>query len=144
MTSNALRAATLVRALEAGIEGNRDVIEELYTDDARAWTPAVSAASRRELVDHLDVVDDAFSEIDLEVRPLDVGGDYAGVEWRVTMTHTGTLELAEGMKIEPTGLRITVNGVTIAEFRDDQICSLRQYWDEFSVLEQLGVLSDRS
>ena len=141
MTSNASRAATLVRALQASIEGDREVIDELYTDDVRAWTPAVSAASRRELLDHLGVVDDAFSEVELEVRPLDVGGDYACVEWRVTMAHTGTLELAEGKKVEATGLHVTLNGVTIAEFRDDQICSLRQYWDEFSVLEQLGVLA---
>jgi ketosteroid isomerase-like protein len=40
-------------------------------------------------------------------------------------------------------VRITINGVTVAEFRGDRICSFRQYWDEFAVLEQLGVLSDR-
>ena len=48
-----------------------------------------------------------------------------------------------GEFIEPTGLRITINGVTVAEFRGDRICSFRQYWDEFAVLEQFGVLSDR-
>jgi len=144
VTSAATRAATLVRALQAGLESERDVIEELFTDDVRAWTPAIAAASRQELLHQLDAYDDAFSELELEVAPLDVGGEYACVEWRVMMTHSGTLELAEAMKIEPTGLRITLHGVTVAEFRGDQICSLRQYWDEFSVLEQLGVLSSGS
>jgi hypothetical protein len=48
------------------------------------------------------------------------------------------LVLAGDTPIEPTGLRVTVHGVTVAEFRGEQICSLRQYWDEFEMLVQLG------
>ncbi len=69
--------------------------------------------------------------------------DDACAEWSVTMTHSDTLTLTDGQAIEATGLRITVNGVTIAEFRRDQICSLRQYWDELTLLEQLGVAPHR-
>jgi SnoaL-like polyketide cyclase len=75
------------------------------------------------------------------VSPLDVGGDHACAEWTVTMTHTGTLTLADGLVVEPTGIRVTLHGATVAEFEGDRICSLRQYWDEFGVLEQLGVLA---
>jgi hypothetical protein len=57
------------------------------------------------------------------------------------MSHTGVLRLGGDTTIEPTGLRVTVRGVTVAEFRGDRICALRQYWDEFAVLEQLGVLT---
>jgi ketosteroid isomerase-like protein len=57
------------------------------------------------------------------------------------MTHSGALVLADGMTIEPTGVRIRLNGASVAEFRGERICSLRQYWDELAVLEQLGVLS---
>ena len=138
MTSNEARAATLVRALRAGIERDRRALEELYTDDVRAWTPALSTGSLTELMDELDRRDDAFSAIEVEVAPLDVGGDYAAVEWSVAMTHTGTLVLAGDTRIEPTGLRVTLHGVTVAEFRGERICSLRQYWDEFEVLVQLG------
>ena len=72
--------------------------------------------------------------------PLDVGGDYACAEWSVTMTHTGPLVLAGGEVVEPTGTRIMVNGATVAEFRGDRICSLRQYWDELAVFEQIGLV----
>jgi hypothetical protein len=58
------------------------------------------------------------------------------------MTHSGALEIKDAAVVEPTGLRITVNGATIAEFRGDRICSLRQYWDELSVFEQLGLFAD--
>jgi len=143
MTSNAARAATLVRALSASIEGDSAVIGELYTDDVTAWAPALSAASAAELAVEFERRDTAFSDIELDVAPLDVGGAHACAEWTVRMTHSGKFALAGGVLIEPTGLRITIHGVTVAEFRGDRICSFRQYWDEFAVLEQLGVLSDR-
>jgi ketosteroid isomerase-like protein len=142
MTQNAARATTLMRALHAGIAGDTSVIPELCTDDVKVWAPAMSATSAIELAAELERRDDAFSNIELEIAPLDVGGDYACAEWCVTMTHSGRLVLADGMIIEPTGLRIHLNGATVAEFRGERICSLRQYWDELAVLEQLGVLSD--
>ena len=140
MTSSVQRAEILVRALNAGVERDRGAISDSYTDDVRAWTPASSTTSLTELMAEFERRDDAFSGIELEVAPLDVGGEYACVEWSVTMTHTGRLAVAEGMIVEPTGVRVTLNGVSVAEFRGERICSLRQYWDEFSVFEQLGLL----
>jgi hypothetical protein len=57
------------------------------------------------------------------------------------MTHTGPLAVADGLTVEPSGIDVTLHGMTVAEFRGEQICSLRQYWDELSVYEQLGLLS---
>ena len=141
MTSNQVRATTLVRALRAGVEGDRETLQAVFTDDVRAWTPALSTSSLSELIDELDRRDDAFSDIELDVVPLDVGGDYACVEWTVDMTHSGTITLAD-RTLEPSGIRITLHGVTVAEFHGERICSLRQYWDEFAVLEQLGVMTE--
>jgi len=141
MTSNADRATTLIRALRAGIDGDTGTIRDLCTEDVRAWTPALSAGSFTELAAELERRDHAFSDIDLEVAPLDVGGDYACAEWSVSMTHTGPLVLAGGEVAEPTGARITLNGATVAEFRDDRICSLRQYWDELAAFEQIGLIA---
>jgi ketosteroid isomerase-like protein len=142
MTSNAARATTLMRALRAGLDGNASSIRELCTEDVTAWTPALSASSISELAAEFDRRDQAFSEIELEVAPLDVGGDYACAEWSVSMRHTGPLVLAGREVVEPTGTRITLNGATVAEFRGDRICSLRQYWDELAVFEQIGLMPD--
>ena len=142
MTSNAARAALLIRALQAGVDRDRETIEELCTEDIQAWTPSLATSSVAELVHELERRDEAFSDFVLDAVPLDVGGEYACVEWSVTMTHTGPLALPGGDVLEPTGLEIMVHGASVAEFRDDRICSLRQYWNEFTVLEQLGVLSD--
>ena len=141
MTTNEARATTLARALRAGIAGDREAVAAACTDDIRMWAPALTASSLTELLDALETRDTAFSDIDLEITPLDVGGDFACVEWTVRMTHTGALELGGGTTIDATNERVTVNGATIAEFEGDRICALRQYWDEFAVLEQLGVLA---
>jgi ketosteroid isomerase-like protein len=142
MTSNVARAAILTQALRARVDGDREALAALYTEDVKAWTPAYSASSTAELFTELGRADDAFSDIELEITPLDVNGEYACAEWRVSMTHTGDLELRDDAVVPPTGLRITVNGITIAEFRGDRICSLRQYWDELAVFEQLGLLDN--
>jgi ketosteroid isomerase-like protein len=140
VTSNADRAHTLMRALRAGIEHDTSAVADLCTDDVQVWAPAWSASSATELASALERRDDAFTDVELDLAPLDVGHDFACAEWSVSMTHSGALELAGGMTVEPTGLRITLHGVTVAEFRGDRICSLRQYWDELSALEQLGVV----
>jgi ketosteroid isomerase-like protein len=139
MVSSAARTRTLVRALQGALRSDTQDISQLYTDDVKVWAPAMSAASADELTAEFARRDEAFSAIELDVSPLDVAGDYACAEWSVRMTHSDTLSLADGTTIEATGLRVTVNGVMVAEFRGDRICAVRQYWDELSLLEQLGV-----
>jgi ketosteroid isomerase-like protein len=138
MTSNSQRAAVLVRALRAGLDADIATLEAVTTDDVRTWTPTQATGSREELIAELGRRDNAFSDFDLEATPLDVGGDFACVEWSVAMTHTGSLIVGPDTVIEPTGTRVRVHGVTVAEFRDDRICSVRQYWDELTALDQLG------
>jgi ketosteroid isomerase-like protein len=141
MTDNATRASLLVRALRASVTGDSAAVETLYTRDVRAWSPWMTAESAADLAAEFERRDGTFSEIDLEVAPLDVGGDYACVEWTVTMIHAGQLTLADGAVIQPTGTRVTLNGVSVAEFEGDRICSVRQYCDELAILEQLGLLT---
>jgi ketosteroid isomerase-like protein len=140
--TNANRAAILTRAVRAAVEGDAEAVPQLYTDDVKAWMPARFAASATELADEIGRRDDSFSDIELEVIPLDVSGDFACAEWSVTMTHTGPIALGGDAILEPTGARITLNGAAVAEFRGDRICALRQYWDELAVLEQLGLIGD--
>jgi len=128
MTTNAERAEILERALRARVDGKRSAAEQLYTEDVKAWTPAFSTSSRDELLKEFDRTDDAFSDVALDVTTLDVGGDFGCAEWTVTMT----------ARAEPDAGRITVHGITVAEFQGDHICSLRQYWDEVAVAVLLG------
>lgn len=140
MSSNADRAAILTDALRAAVTGDTETLTRVYTDDVQAWTPARSVSSAAELLAEAARRDDAFSEVDVEVTPLDVGGQHACAEWRVTMTHSGPLTVRDGASLPATGATVTLYGVTVAEFRGDRICGLRQYWDELAVYEQLGLV----
>jgi hypothetical protein len=146
VSSNSERADVLVQALQAGLAGDHRVLADLCTADVRAWSPRFSAASLDELDAELrsrDTVFAAFSDYDLETFPLDVGGDFACVEWILSMTHTAPLQFGDGGQVEPTGLRVTAVGTTVAEFRERRICGLRQYWDESMLLRQLGLTEHR-
>jgi hypothetical protein len=142
-SSNAARADALARLVRAGLAGDGSVVAEVCDPGVTAWGPAASASSATELAAELARRDEAFSDVVVEVTPLDVGGEHACVEWRATMTHTGPIALADGAALDATGLRITVNGVAVAEFHRGRICSVRQYWDQLSVLEQLGLVPER-
>ena len=142
MTSNAERSDILARALRAGIEGDQATIREVCTEDVHTWTPAIATSTLTDLLAKLELRDQGFSDFSLEIFALDVLGEFACAEWSVSMTHSGPLEISGGRHIEPTGLRVTLNGASVAEFRGPRICSLRQYWDELGVYEQLGLVEE--
>jgi len=140
MGSSADRAAVLVQAIEASVSGDSRVVRELYADDVQGWSPVMTVSSAAELAVELEDRQEAFSDIDLEVTPLDVGAEQACVEWIATATHSGPLVVDEDVVIEPTGGRFTLRGVTVADFEGDRIRAFRQYWDEVSLLEQLELI----
>jgi ketosteroid isomerase-like protein len=140
MGSSADRAAVLVQAIEASVTGDSRVVRELYADDVRGWSPVMTVSSAAELAVELEDRQEAFSEIDVDVTPLDVGADQACVEWIATATHSGPLVVDEDVVIEPTGGRFTLRGITVADFEGDRIRAFRQYWDEVSLLEQLKLI----
>jgi ketosteroid isomerase-like protein len=140
MGSSADRAAVLVQAIEASVTGDSRVVRELYADDVQGWSPVMTVSSAAELAVELEDRQEAFSDIDLDVTPLDVGADQACVEWIATATHSGPLVIDEDVVIEPTGGRFTLRGVTVADFEGDRIRAFRQYWDEVSLLEQLELI----
>jgi ketosteroid isomerase-like protein len=140
MGSSADRAAVLVQAIEASVTGDSRVVRELYADDVQGWSPVMTVSSAAELAVELEDRQEAFSDIDLDVTPLDVGADQACVEWIATATHSGPLVIDEDVVIEPTGGRFTLRGITVADFEGDRIRAFRQYWDEVSLLEQLEII----
>jgi ketosteroid isomerase-like protein len=140
MGSSADRAATLVQAIEASVTGDSRVVRELYADNVDGWSPVTTVSSAAELAVELEDRQEAFSDINLEMTPLDVGDDQACVEWVATATHSGPLIVDDDIVIEPTGGRFTLRGVTVADFEGDRIRAFRQYWDEVSLLEQLQLV----
>lgn len=137
MGSNADRTAVLVRAIGASVRNDSSLIGELYTENVHGWTPIMSVTSAAELAVEFEDREDAFSDVEVECKLVDVGGEQSCIEWVARATHSGPLVMEGASMIERTGRRVTLRGVTIAEFDGDRICAFRQYWDACTLLRQL-------
>ncbi len=129
--------AVLALAIEAAVTGDVDVIETAFTEDVVGWSPNISVSSRAELEAELADRDDALSNVVFSVDSLDVIGDKAIAEWRLAADHTGPLRLDEDVVLEATGARLVLAGASFAEFRGEQICAFRHYFDDAALIEQM-------
>ena len=70
-----------------------------------------------------------------------VGQDQLVDEMIFSFTHTQEMPwMLPGIK--PTNRRVEVPLVAIVGFRDGKLCCERIYWDQASVLKQIGLLND--
>lgn len=135
------RALIVQSALEAAVTGDEARLEQVYTDDVTGWSPTATATSREDLLADLRGRKGVFSDVDLVLDAVDEVGDKVIAEWRLGATHTGPLELDE-LRLDPTGRRVELRGVLIAEFEGERIKRFRQYWDEVALLDGLGLLPE--
>jgi ketosteroid isomerase-like protein len=135
------RALIVQYALKAAVTGDEARLEQVYTDDVTGWSPTATATSREDLLADLRGRKGVFSDVDLALDAVDEVGDKVIAEWRLAATHTGPLELDE-LRLDPTGRRVELRGVLIAEFGGERIKRFRQYWDEVALLDGLGLLPE--
>jgi hypothetical protein len=131
------KEAVLVQALEAAVTGDDSSLEQTFTEDVVGWSPNLAVTSRAELAEEFGDRHDALSNIVIAFDAIYIIGDNAIAEWRISADHTGTIVVDDDLQIEGTGRRILLAGATFAEFRGDQICAFRNYFDDAALLEQL-------
>ena len=138
-TTTSVRTDRLRQAVTLMATADVSVLEEIFGKDITIWSPGRLLMSRDELIDELRKRDQAFSNFQVEIMSLDLAGNRGYAEWVATADHTA--DLVDGdLVIEASGTPITVYGMTVASFDGDRIVALRQYWDELSLLTDLGVL----
>lgn len=140
MTGTAARTAVLRDAMRAAVTGDRALVERAYTEDVTGWSPVTQVASRDDLAADLPGSPAGFSDVELVLDPVDAVGDKLIAEWRMAAIHTGLLVLDDEVALEPTGRRVELRGVVVAEFEGDRIRRFRQYWNEVELLDGLGLL----
>jgi ketosteroid isomerase-like protein len=138
-STNEERAGRLSRAIVATISGDIAQLSDLFTVDVVASGPGFQAISRDQLAEEIGQRLHAFSDRKVSVSPLDVSGHQACVEWVASGTHSGEFGIPDGTEIvfAPTGRRVRLRAISVAEFDGDQICSLRSYWDGANLFEHL-------
>ena len=131
------RKDVVLKALEAELGETAEDLTTLCTEDVVGWSPLVSLSGLPALAELSAIRELAFSNVVLLTRGLDEVGNKVFAEWVVEADHTGPYVLSDDAVIEPTGRRMKLAGVTVAEFRGEKIRSFRTYFDDLSLIEQL-------
>ena len=79
----------------------------------------------------------AFPDLKLTITNQYTDGDVSVVEFTATGTHQGELD-----GIPATGKAVTVQVVDVVSVRDGKIVGEREYYDQLSLMQQLGVIPE--
>jgi C-1 hydroxylase len=109
-------------------------------DDYTAEHPGVSVPldKTRSMGYHQRFVT-ALPDIHFEVLSVLAEGDHVLIHWTASGTHAERLATVTGETIPPTRRRATVSGALLTEVRDGKIVREWSYWDQLSLLAQLGI-----
>ncbi|MBD2309971.1 nuclear transport factor 2 family protein [Chroococcidiopsis sp. FACHB-1243] len=114
------------------------MLEDAYVNDIPVMTGGVGKPALREFYDKYFI---PRMPPDMELTPISrtIGTDQLVDEMVVKFTHTVRMDwILPG--IAPTGKRVEVALVAIVQFRDGKLAHEHIYWDQASVLVQIGLL----
>jgi carboxymethylenebutenolidase len=148
-TTNLTPAQEVLQALweehlqyEFGTHSTEDalatMVEDAYVNHIPVMTGGVGKPALREFYSKYFIPQ---MPPDLELNPISrtIGTDRLVDEMMAKFTHTVWMDwMLPG--IAPTGKRVEVAVVTIVQFRDGKLAHEHIYWDQASVLVQLGLL----
>ena len=137
MPTTAKRQDTLVKAIGAFLTGDVSVCEDVFSRDVVWSSPVMTTRSRDELETRLSSRAGGLTNIELSVVHLVPDGDLGVAEWRAAADHVRPFVVPEDTRLDPGGERVTLGGVTVADFDGARISAIRHYFDKASVLEQL-------
>lgn len=123
------------RAIKAFNDHDVDRLMDQMAEDATFTDPLEADVSGAELREYTVELFEAFPDLRLEVkRVISSDEGVLAIECDYLGTHEGPLE-----GIPPTGNSVVVPGVTVFDVSDDGITSWRDYWDQETFSEQLGL-----
>jgi steroid delta-isomerase-like uncharacterized protein len=81
----------------------------------------------------------SFPDAHVKIRAVHIAGDVAVEEGTFTGTHDGVLHTSAG-DIPPTGRHVTADYIEVHRFRDGKSIHSNLMYDQFEMLEQLGLM----
>ena len=123
------------RAIEAFNDHDPDRLMDEMADGSTFTDPLEAGLTGEELHEYTATIFEAFPDIRLEVDRVITSGEGAtAIECEYVGTHEGPLE-----GIPPTGNHVVVPSMTVIDVSEDGITSWRDYWDQQTFSEQLGL-----
>jgi steroid delta-isomerase-like uncharacterized protein len=126
---------------EALSGGDMNVVDEICADDFALHTPSSPEPIRgpEGFKRYVGTYRDAFPDVELVVEDIITEADTAALRGTLTGTHDGEL-----VGIPPTGLEVSVMGMTIVRFENGKVVEMWSISDTLGLLQQLGVAPDQS
>ena len=119
---------------EAFGKGNLEVYDEVCDASCRFHDPFTGDSGLREEKQACLGYRAAFPDLKPTILAGYADGDTVITHWRMSGTHRGSL-----MGLEATGKGGTVEGISIAKFRNGRIAEAWVQWDALGLFRQLGV-----
>jgi ketosteroid isomerase-like protein len=130
-------------ALEAVLLGDASRFDDLFTDDVAFTSPHLAVTSRHDVQSAFGVPEDSLSDVEVTITSLDLLEAKVIAEWLLEATFSRALLFDDDLLIEPTGGRVHLLGVSVAEFRDSRIVSFRHYFDDSQLLDEVPGVPDQ-
>ena len=129
---------------ERGIQlynaGDLEGQANLYTEDAVLVNPSGTAQGRAAIREQWSRDKAGFPDCTVTIDVSVEQGDTIAGEWTWVGTNTGPLVMPDGTEVPPTGKRVELKGMELAQMRDGKIAVHHGYWDNMAVAQQLGLL----
>jgi len=89
---------------------------------------------------YMEEGDKPFSDIRMETTQVIEEGNAVVAEWVWRATNTGPMAMPDGTEIPATHKTVELPGVSVLSVRDGKFASQRDYFDNASVMSQLGLM----
>lgn len=126
---------TVARAMDAFNDHDAERLLAEFAEDSTFSDPFVDELTKAELRGYTAEVFEAFPDVRYQQKRVISGDDGAtAVELTIRGTHEGEFD-----GIPPTGTSVALPGVSIVTVSEDGITSWRDYFDQRTFAEQLGL-----
>ena len=115
-------------------KGNVDAIDELCDRSFKAHDPLISEYDVGALKATVQMYRRAFPDLTGKVLQSCCEGETCCTRWTMTGTHRGAL-----FGVEPTGKRISTEGISFERFQNGKLVESFAQWDTLHFLQELGV-----
>lgn len=123
--------------VDAAMSRDFDALRAVYHDEYSYTGPdGVERQGVDAAVEVVRTYTSAFPDFDVSVeRQYEPSDEVSIMEFRATGTHRAELD-----GIAATNRRVEFRGVNVVEIRDGRIVREREYYDDLTIMQQLGVL----
>ena len=130
----------ICRYNEAWNDHDLDAIMSMHAPDMVFENhTAGESAEGEEARAHIGSIFETWPDIEFSTRRLYVHPGFVVQEWTATATHANTMTRGD-LTAEPTGNRVTWEGVDVIPFEDGLVKRKDVYSDSVSILRQVGLL----